>query len=181
MGLFDGLASRTDGESTAQVAGLLRAPVVLVVDVAAMGQSAAALVHGFRSYDELLWLGGVVLTRVLSSRHEHLLREALADIGVPVLGALRRGDLAALGRGGGRPAAREHGLAPPCSAASTRCAAVRRLGELVGRRGRPGPAAGARPVRAAAVRRPVVAGGGRRSRSSAPTTSVVSRRRRAGR
>ena len=74
MGLYDGLTSRTDSESTAQIAGMLRAPVLLVVDVAAMGQSAAALVHGFRTYDELLWLGGVVLTRTISSRHEQLLR-----------------------------------------------------------------------------------------------------------
>src|SRR5215468_2391263 len=48
MGLYDGLAGRSDAESTAQIAGLLRAPVVLVVDVAAMGQSVAALAHGFR-------------------------------------------------------------------------------------------------------------------------------------
>src|SRR5256885_12804307 len=93
MGLYDGLAGRTDAESTAQISGLLRAPVVLVVDVGAMGQSVAALVHGFRAYDELLWLGGVILNRVASSRHEQLLREALDDIGVPVLGAPRRGAL----------------------------------------------------------------------------------------
>src|SRR6185312_7631156 len=89
-----GLAGRTDTESTAQVAGQLRAPVVLVVDAGAMGQSVAALVHGFRAYDELLWLGGVILNRVASSRHEQLLREALDDIGVPVFGAIRRRELA---------------------------------------------------------------------------------------
>src|SRR3954469_25510805 len=110
MGLFDGLTSRTDGESTAQLAGLLRAPVVLVVDVGAMGQSAAALVHGFRSYDELLWLGGVVLTRVMSSRHERLLRESLADVGVPVLGVIKRSDVSALGPSGSALPPREHGL-----------------------------------------------------------------------
>src|SRR3954469_25263928 len=68
MGLYDGLSGRADVESTAQVAGLLRTPVILVVDTAAMGQSVAALVHGFKSYDELLWLGGMVLTRVVSDR-----------------------------------------------------------------------------------------------------------------
>jgi cobyrinic acid a,c-diamide synthase len=61
---------------------------VLVVDVAAMGQSVAALVHGFRAYDEVVWFGGVILNRVASDRHEQLLREALDDIGVPVLGGL---------------------------------------------------------------------------------------------
>jgi len=131
MGLYDGLTSRTDSESTAQIAGLLRAPVVLVVDVAAMGQSAAALVHGFRTYDELLWLGGVVLTRTISSRHEQLLRESLADIGVPVLGSLRRRDLAALGGGGAALPPREHGLAPAVQRSLEALRGTRRLGELM--------------------------------------------------
>jgi cobyrinic acid a,c-diamide synthase len=131
MGLYDGLTSRTDSESTAQIAGLLRAPVILVVDVAAMGQSAAALVHGFRTYDELLWLGGVILTRTISSRHEHLLRESLADIGVPVLGSLRRRELAALGAGGAALPPREHGLAPAAHKNLDALRGIRRLGELI--------------------------------------------------
>ena len=81
MGLYDSVGGRPEQESTAAVATALRSPVVLVVDVAAMGQSVAALVHGFRSYDEQLWLGGVILNRVASSRHEAMLREALDDIG----------------------------------------------------------------------------------------------------
>jgi cobyrinic acid a,c-diamide synthase len=96
MGLFDSLAGRVETDSTAGVAATLRAPVVMVVDVSAMGQSVAALVHGFRAYDELLWLGGVILNRVASDRHEQLLRDALDDIGVPVFGALRRRSLPAV-------------------------------------------------------------------------------------
>src|SRR5262249_48134686 len=111
MGLFDGLAGRTDTESTAQISGLLRAPVVLVIDVGAMGQSVGALVPGFRAYDELLGLGGVILNRVASSQHEQLLREALDDIGVPVLGALRRRALSDVGLGAPLPS-RQHGVAP---------------------------------------------------------------------
>jgi len=129
MGLFDSLAGRSEADSTAGVAGALRAPVVLVVDVAAMGQSIAALVHGFRAYDELVWLGGVVLNRVASDRHEQLLREALEEIGVPVLGALRRGDLAVSG-----PAAlpaRSLGVVPVLHRAVDATRAVRRLGEAV--------------------------------------------------
>ncbi|GAA4209065.1 cobyrinate a,c-diamide synthase [Actinocatenispora rupis] len=122
MGLFDGLSGRSDEENTAQVAGMLRAPVVLVVDAAAMGQSVAALVHGFRAYDELLWLGGVVLTRVSSDRHEQILRAALEEIGVPVLGALRRNDLSPL-------PPRQHGLVPVVDRAVDAVRAVRRLGE----------------------------------------------------
>ena len=70
MGLYDSVAGRPEAESTAAVATALRSPVVLVIDVAAMGQSVAALVHGFRSYDEQLWLGGVILNQVASGRHE---------------------------------------------------------------------------------------------------------------
>jgi cobyrinic acid a,c-diamide synthase len=131
MGLFDGLAGRTDTESTAQISGLLRAPVVLVIDVGAMGQSVAALVHGFRAYDELLWLGGVILNRVASSRHEQLLREALDDIGVPVLGALRRRALSDVGLGAPLPS-RQHGVAPVVHGSLDAIRAVRRLGEVIG-------------------------------------------------
>ena len=86
MGLFDGPSS------TAEVALLLDAPVVLVVDAAAMSGSVAALVHGFRSFDPKLDMAGVVLNRVGSDGHEALLREALAPLDVPVLGVLRRDD-----------------------------------------------------------------------------------------
>jgi len=129
MGLYDGLTGRTDVESTAQVAGLLRAPVVLVVDVAAMGQSVAALVHGFRAYDEVVWLGGVILNRVASDRHEQLLREALDDIGVPVFGALRRGALVPTGPGA--LPARTLGTVPVVHLNLEAVRAVRRLGEVV--------------------------------------------------
>jgi cobyrinic acid a,c-diamide synthase len=128
MGLYDGLTGRTDSESTAQVASLLRAPVVLVVDVAVMGQSIAALVHGFRAYDEMTWLGGVILNRVASERHERLLRESLADIGVPVLGALARRDI---GPAVAQLPAREHGVVPVVQRGLDASRAVRRLGEVV--------------------------------------------------
>src|SRR5690242_10387513 len=128
LGLFDGLAGRTDAESTAQLAGLLRAPVALVVDVAAMGQSVAALAHGFRSYDELLWLGGVILNRVASDRHEDLLRKALDEVGIPVLGAVRQRELP---RGGLPP--RSEGILPVVHRAIAATRGVRRLGEVIGR------------------------------------------------
>ena len=88
MGMFDGRGS-TDEGSTAHVARLLGAPVVLVVDASSQSRSVAALVHGFTSYDSRIRLAGVILNRVASDRHEQLLREAL-DGGVPVLGVLRR-------------------------------------------------------------------------------------------
>ncbi|MFI6770119.1 cobyrinate a,c-diamide synthase [Streptomyces sp. NPDC050355] len=90
MGLFDGASGRGELSSTAQVAKLLRAPVVLVVDASSQSRSVAALVHGFASWDPEVRLAGVILNKVGSDRHEQLLREAMDSSGVPVLGALRR-------------------------------------------------------------------------------------------
>ena len=90
MGLYDGAAGAGELASTAQVAKLLRAPVVLVVDASSQSRSVAALVHGFASWDPEVRIGGVILNKVGSDRHEELLREALDESGVPVLGVLRR-------------------------------------------------------------------------------------------
>ncbi|MFG2499722.1 cobyrinate a,c-diamide synthase [Streptomyces sp. NPDC048441] len=90
MGLFDGASGQGELASTAQVSKLLRAPVVLVVDASSQSRSVAALVHGFASWDPEVRIGGVILNKVGSARHEELLREALDESGVPVLGALGR-------------------------------------------------------------------------------------------
>ncbi|WP_333773190.1 cobyrinate a,c-diamide synthase [Streptomyces sp. IBSBF 3136] len=90
MGLYDGAAGEGELASTAQVAKLLGAPVVLVVDASSQSRSVAALVHGFASWDPEVRIGGVILNKVGSERHEALLREALDASGVPVLGVLRR-------------------------------------------------------------------------------------------
>jgi cobyrinic acid a,c-diamide synthase len=91
MGLFDGASDGTVA-STADVARLLDAPVVLVVDASAMSDSVAALVHGFATYQPDLRVAGVILNQVGSPGHETLLREALAASAIPVLGALPRDD-----------------------------------------------------------------------------------------
>ncbi|MFE7272773.1 cobyrinate a,c-diamide synthase [Streptomyces sp. NPDC057623] len=90
MGMFDGAAGQGELASTAHVAKLLRAPVVLVVDASSQSRSVAALVHGFVSWDPQVRVGGVILNKVASDRHEELLREGLESAGVPVLGVLRR-------------------------------------------------------------------------------------------
>ncbi|MEU3713961.1 cobyrinate a,c-diamide synthase [Streptomyces catenulae] len=90
MGLFDGASGQGELASTAQIAKVLRAPVVLVVDASSQSRSVAALVHGFASWDPEVRLAGVILNKVGSDRHEALLREAMESSGVPVLGALRR-------------------------------------------------------------------------------------------
>jgi cobyrinic acid a,c-diamide synthase len=94
MGLFDGVDPEHGLDpgygSTAHVARLLAAPVVLVVDAARAGRSVAALASGFAGFDPRTPVAGVILNRVASDRHERLLRDALAAITMPVYGAIRR-------------------------------------------------------------------------------------------
>ena len=97
MGLFDGAANhrasgRSDFASTAHVARLLTAPVILVVDASGTGLSAAALLHGFATYDPGTRIGGVIFNKAGSAGHERLLREAADAAGIPVLGVIRRRD-----------------------------------------------------------------------------------------
>jgi cobyrinic acid a,c-diamide synthase len=94
MGLFDGrigpAATTPPAGSTAHVAGLLGAPVILVVDARGQSHSIAALLHGFSTFDTATRIAGVILNRVGSARHEHVLRQACEHAGVPVLGAIPR-------------------------------------------------------------------------------------------
>jgi cobyrinic acid a,c-diamide synthase len=90
MGLFDGKSGGGEYASTAHVAKLLRAPVLLVVDAGAMARSAAAIVYGYATFNPELWVAGVILNRVGSPTHERMLREAIEPLNVPILGVLRR-------------------------------------------------------------------------------------------
>ncbi len=125
MGLFDGRGTTGEG-STAHVAALLGAPVLLVVDAAAQGRSVAALVTGFAAYDPAVRIGGVVLNRVGSGRHEEILRAALAGTGIPVLGALRRDEAIAA-------PSRHLGLIPAAERRPAAIAAIRRLAAQIAR------------------------------------------------
>ena len=91
MGLFDGAAGpdRRRG-ATADLAAHFGVPVVLVIDVARQAQSAAAIVRGFATHDAAVQVAGVILNRVAGERHRTLVADALAALGVPVLGALPR-------------------------------------------------------------------------------------------
>ncbi|MCO1576588.1 cobyrinate a,c-diamide synthase [Crossiella sp. SN42] len=90
MGLFDGRLGTPGHGSTAHVATLLDAPVVLVVDARGQSRSLAALLHGFRSYDPAVRIAGVLLNKVGSERHTQVLSEACAEVGLDVLGSLPR-------------------------------------------------------------------------------------------
>ena len=89
MGLFDGAPPAGKG-ATADIARILNAPVVLVVDAASMAQSVAALVSGFARHDPLINVAGIILNKIGSPRHETMLRNALTPLGIPVIGAVPR-------------------------------------------------------------------------------------------
>ncbi|MGC8498662.1 MAG: cobyrinate a,c-diamide synthase [Acidimicrobiales bacterium] len=92
MGLFDGAGDLGVDGSTAEVSRVLDAPVILVVDAAAMSGSVAALVAGFAHFDPSVRVAGVICNRVGGPGHATLLREALKPLGIPVLGVLERDD-----------------------------------------------------------------------------------------
>jgi cobyrinic acid a,c-diamide synthase len=77
MGLFDGKNGSTEIGSSAEIAKLLRLPVVLVLDAAKSARSVAAVLLGFEMFDAELRLAGVILNRVSGERHYEMLREAI--------------------------------------------------------------------------------------------------------
>jgi cobyrinic acid a,c-diamide synthase len=131
MGLFDG-TQPASGEgagdpgfgSTAHVARLLAAPVVLVIDAASAGRSVAAVATGFARFDPHTAVAGVILNRVASDRHERLLRDALASAGIPVYGAIRRSP-------GVAAPSRHLGLIPAAERAAAATETMDRLAALV--------------------------------------------------
>ncbi len=86
MGLYD--AAFDGSGSAADLAAHLSLPVLMVVDCRSMSHSIAALVRGFRDHRDDVALGGLILNRVASQRHESMLRKALDPLGIPVLGAI---------------------------------------------------------------------------------------------
>jgi cobyrinic acid a,c-diamide synthase len=93
-----------------------------------MARSAAAIVHGFRSFDPDCNVAGVIFNRVGSDHHEELLRDAVADLGVPVLGALRRDERV-------RAPERHLGLVPAGEHSERTRAALDALAAAMGRYG----------------------------------------------
>ena len=93
MGLFDGITRVVDGVqdygSTAQIAKILKANVILVLDVTGMRMNAATIVHGFKSFDKQVEVKGVVLNNVRSQQQaEWMKRTIKSATGVPVLGLI---------------------------------------------------------------------------------------------
>ena len=88
MGLFDGGSNGIS--STAEIAKLLDAPVILILDVKSQGSSAAATALGFKNFDPDLKFAGVILNRIGSENHRRMIEESLAKIGIQSFGAIRR-------------------------------------------------------------------------------------------
>ncbi len=91
MGLFDGTNGATGQRgATADLAAHFKLPVLLVLDVSRQAQSAAAVVRGFAAHDPAVRIAGVILNRVASERHRAVVADAIAALGVPILGAVPR-------------------------------------------------------------------------------------------
>ena len=118
MGLYDG--GRKGVSSTAEIAKLLDAPVLLAIDCKSMGASAAAIALGFRAFDPDVNIAGVLLNRLGSATHEQMIRAAMDAIGMPVYGAVHRDD-------GLHLSERHLGLTPTTEAAATET--VKKMGE----------------------------------------------------
>lgn len=91
MGLFDGVEGDTGRTGTsADLAARYHLPVLLVLDVAAQAQSAAAVTRGFMTHDPAVRIAGVILNKVGSPRHTRLVSDAIAALGIPVVGSIPR-------------------------------------------------------------------------------------------
>jgi cobyrinic acid a,c-diamide synthase len=90
MGLFDGQIGGEGFASTAHVAGLIRSPVILVLDISQVSRTAAAIVHGLNTFDPDVQLAGVILNKAGSQRHAAEICSAMESTGIEVLGILPR-------------------------------------------------------------------------------------------
>ncbi len=90
MGLFDGISGMNDMASTAHIARLLKAPIILVLDASKTSRSIAAIAYGFIKFDPRLDIAGVILNNIASDKHERYCLDALKSLEIPVLGVVRR-------------------------------------------------------------------------------------------
>jgi cobyrinic acid a,c-diamide synthase len=128
MGLYDGVSGLSDAGSTASVAKLLRAPVVLVLDAWSSARSIAASALGFRAFDPKVNLAGVILNKVAGEKHAKWCTDAIERRArVPVLGWLPKSD-------GVQLPERHLGLIPYAERDARVERAVSKLGEFIGER-----------------------------------------------
>lgn len=124
MGLFDGRIGGRGYASTAHVATVVRAPVVLVVDASHASRSAGATVLGFAHFDPDVRVAGVILNNIASARHEAEARDGIAQTGIPVIGCVPRAKDVVV-------PSRHLGLVPAAERSPEAAAAVDALADLV--------------------------------------------------
>jgi cobyrinic acid a,c-diamide synthase len=90
MGLFDGQIGSQGFASTAHVASLVQAPVIMVMDISHTSRTAAAIAHGLNTFDPRVRLSGVIINKAGSERHAREIVESIQAIGLEVLGILPR-------------------------------------------------------------------------------------------
>ncbi len=123
-GLFDGVDLH-GADSNAELAKLLRAPVVLVIDTGGMTRGIAPLLQGYVAFDKQVNLAGVILNKVGGTRHESKLRAAVETYtDLPVIGAVGRNPALEIGE-------RHLGLTTPAESGAFG-AMIKRIGDIVG-------------------------------------------------
>ena len=90
MGLFDGQIGSEGFASTAHVANLVQAPVIMVIDISHTSRTAAAIMHGLNTFDPDVRLSGVIINKSGSERHALEIVQSIEAIGLEVLGILPR-------------------------------------------------------------------------------------------
>ncbi|SCX80516.1 cobyrinate a,c-diamide synthase [Alkaliphilus peptidifermentans] len=91
MGLYDGLGTNKDQGSTAHISKILKSPVILIIDGGGMSSSAAAMVLGYKQYDEDVDLKGVIINNLSGEKHYKILQEAIErDTGIRCIGYLKK-------------------------------------------------------------------------------------------
>ncbi|WP_051569221.1 cobyrinate a,c-diamide synthase [Alkaliphilus transvaalensis] len=91
MGLYDGFGVKSHQGSTAHIAKILKAPVILIIDGEGMSNSAAAMVLGYKSLDPEVNIKGVIINRVSGEKHYSLLKTVIEEqVGVKCLGYLNK-------------------------------------------------------------------------------------------
>jgi cobyrinic acid a,c-diamide synthase len=90
-GLYEGYSALNDVGSSAQIAKMLKTPVILVIDARSITRSAAALANGYQAFDPDIRFGGVILNHLSGERHEKKATDALNEYtDLKVLGAIPR-------------------------------------------------------------------------------------------
>ncbi|MHC1603796.1 MAG: cobyrinate a,c-diamide synthase, partial [Candidatus Syntropharchaeales archaeon] len=92
-GLFEGISIHQEEGSTAHIAKILKAPVILIVNAKSITKSAAAIVHGFKSFDREVMIKGIILNNIAGEEHRKKVVAAVEDLaGVSVIGAIPRSE-----------------------------------------------------------------------------------------